>query len=699
MVGYGSSFRLAQRPGWENCYVDYEGLKLILTQIEAVYEAAQLEREEEEQHMQHGHGHGHGHGHSFSSWQYDVVANDATFLSYQYNNNTGNNYNSFTFQQEDGASVKPLVSAVDHGYANTMTATAAGAGVMESHFRHPYVRSNSEPYLERGRESREKRHIIRAHKQARQLAERFLGRLQSEVEKISLFSLARQGELADTIGSLRFGEQTLRGNTTLNDDRYSQHLRDASSAAAALDTISYTNDPHYLHPSASSSSNDESEDNNERANNTEHRYVRNPSSTAPTRRGVKSFSRSQRRNDFYHQLDSPPHSSNQPMFHRWDLFAGEDLMLSTGVDEADAYVNVGVELLHLLRYISINAMAVRKVLKKHDKLLFKCMLGQNENSDKYPPECIDETSLERKRLSGGADCHLQNLTNSISVDAIFESLQSALCEYQYEESRADTLKKSKVGMNTGFKLFKGSERSWKTTESFEPPNTRALSDTEYENNSKASSDYLSLPNLSLNRLEWTVMTISSLRDASKVVNAPFHAFFHRSALVVAGQDLRGLHGSSREALDLLLRFHPDEILDRFLPSGTPLTKARHRKAPSFDFSVPTDLRFDTSEKFDWLTHYLNVMSSFLFTMNYYIVVPSAPEFVSYLGYHPSFAGALIGVTALAAIIATVIYSYKPLVSSYRSVLLTSAAFSVTGEKFLWLFEDVFTRYLPSNFRK
>ena len=38
MVSFGSQLRLARRPGWEEAYFDYEALKLMLTQIEAVYE-------------------------------------------------------------------------------------------------------------------------------------------------------------------------------------------------------------------------------------------------------------------------------------------------------------------------------------------------------------------------------------------------------------------------------------------------------------------------------------------------------------------------------------------------------------------------------------------------------------------------------------------------------------------------------------
>eukprot|EP00957_Ditylum_brightwellii_P036147 2738910-Ditylum_brightwellii.AAC.1 len=38
MVGFSSSLRMSRRRGWESAYLNYESLKLLLTQIEAVYE-------------------------------------------------------------------------------------------------------------------------------------------------------------------------------------------------------------------------------------------------------------------------------------------------------------------------------------------------------------------------------------------------------------------------------------------------------------------------------------------------------------------------------------------------------------------------------------------------------------------------------------------------------------------------------------
>lgn len=49
MVGFGSSLRKARRPGWEGAYLDYETLKLLLSQIESIYEEeAQRTRDDED---------------------------------------------------------------------------------------------------------------------------------------------------------------------------------------------------------------------------------------------------------------------------------------------------------------------------------------------------------------------------------------------------------------------------------------------------------------------------------------------------------------------------------------------------------------------------------------------------------------------------------------------------------------------------
>eukprot|EP00957_Ditylum_brightwellii_P050925 3862566-Ditylum_brightwellii.AAC.1 len=63
------------------------------------------------------------------------------------------------------------------------------------------------------------------------------------------------------------------------------------------------------------------------------------------------------------------------MFQMSDNVIGEDFLLLSAVDEADAYVMVAVELMHLLRFIYVNVTATQKICKKHDQLLAYRMLG------------------------------------------------------------------------------------------------------------------------------------------------------------------------------------------------------------------------------------------------------------------------------------------------------------------------------------
>ena len=72
MVGFGSSLRMARRPGWEEAYLDYEALKLLLTQIEAVYE--------EEAHLQQQRQQLHGGGHQHQGTLDDLRDLDVMFV-------------------------------------------------------------------------------------------------------------------------------------------------------------------------------------------------------------------------------------------------------------------------------------------------------------------------------------------------------------------------------------------------------------------------------------------------------------------------------------------------------------------------------------------------------------------------------------------------------------------------------------------
>ena len=115
-----------------------------------------------------------------------------------------------------------------------------------------------------------------------------------------------------------------------------------------------------------------------------------------------------------------------------DRILGEDqAFLRNAVDEADAYTQVGIEVLHLLRYICVNAMATRKILKKHDKLLSKISSS---------PAQRDQSRRDAHRLAGGADAHMRAMCNSYGISAVTASLRAALAEFQTAHRRAAALR-------------------------------------------------------------------------------------------------------------------------------------------------------------------------------------------------------------------------------------------------------------------
>ncbi len=114
MVGYGESLAKARRPGWESAYIEYGNLKLIVEEVERLYK---------------------------------------TLEETPFNSPTA------SFNDEKEALLEEGMNSLDE--AETLEKAAAHS-------------------------------------------ELFLRVLRKQVEKVSLFALSRQGELADAVGSLRF---------------------------------------------------------------------------------------------------------------------------------------------------------------------------------------------------------------------------------------------------------------------------------------------------------------------------------------------------------------------------------------------------------------------------------------------------------------------------------------------------------------
>mmetsp|Transcript_30028 Transcript_30028/g.72886 ORF Transcript_30028/g.72886 Transcript_30028/m.72886 type:complete len:592 (-) Transcript_30028:1207-2982(-) len=81
---------------------------------------------------------------------------------------------------------------------------------------------------------------------------------------------------------------------------------------------------------------------------------------------------------------------------------------------------------------------------------------------------------------------------------------------------------------------------------------------------------------------------------------------------------------------------------------------------------------------DSISMALNLMSILLYTINYYIVSPTANHYASILGYDGAFGASLIGASSFAAIFAAFLYSFWYTRSSIKSALIFSTVCALVG---------------------
>ncbi|KAK1740900.1 SPX domain-containing protein [Skeletonema marinoi] len=280
------------------------------------------------------------------------------------------------------------------------------------------------------REERIPHHLRAAHVRAAAITERFRGLLRAEVEKVILFANSRLGELSDTIGCLRYSSY----EDGQDDRKAHPHLADGGIHQLSS---SDEEDGGGHHASDASSSSDGE------AQNLDITIEQD----AATRRQIITRDRMR---------------MMRPLFQKAD-FLGEDFSLLSAVDEADAYAAVGVELMHLLKFVCVNIIAVRKICKKHDRLLSNRMVGgyykrlaaeakKSQNQGGYhhqfhwnEPQFGGTLSNPGDPASTGGyiygiyDTKIQHIANSTTMQTVSSSLSIALADFEASQSRSARL--------------------------------------------------------------------------------------------------------------------------------------------------------------------------------------------------------------------------------------------------------------------
>mmetsp|Transcript_13898 Transcript_13898/g.26167 ORF Transcript_13898/g.26167 Transcript_13898/m.26167 type:complete len:1367 (+) Transcript_13898:71-4171(+) len=710
MVGYGNSLERARRPGWDAAYLDYASLKSLLEEVERLHTAAtRAPGGGDDVNGSNGNGHSHG---SYTSKRGDFLTAPASSgvgkeCTVAGNNNT--NSSELVALLGTTASISPLMQQQGAGAVSTISSKSDDPTNL---FLKTVVEGDMEEENLAASTTLIKSPKQRIQFQAYEASELFLSTLRKEVEKVSLFALSRQGELADAVGSLRFNPPLDDGGAGGRGDELSK-----SSHPLFQKNLTVRHDSKSHHDGGDYGSIQEEQHNHQSfrsdtnlANDDEgHSFepedgpmanelwfllpTITPGRTTSTSSASGGSTVTTTNSSLLFRESLETSTAPRPLFTgdailrtkngdsstKWrqpgsttmnaalsisnggaeqeECEEGRDAEGARGggtphhheggeqcYDCLDPFTFIGVELLHLLRFICVNAMGVRKILKKYDKIVEKYV--DNSANDQNSKLRDDLNNIQPFSTNISPDAHLQQLTNSDSIAAITSSLLRA------------SVKTGSVNL--------------------------------------ASMEKFLIHDEALLRFKCSIDCIDILREYANVVNEPFPAFLSRQAMIVTGYNLGGIEGMKQRALEVLLTFDPDTIL---LMDKLELLEWQQRcwqytfttggyKMRKTTFDMVEDAARAAGGHKEGITlvwggvngtsMLINMMSTLLYTVNYYIIAPTANRYAIYLGTNGAFGSTLIGASSFAALFAAVLYSIWYNMFSFKSALVFSSICPFVG---------------------
>ena len=196
----------------------------------------------------------------------------------------------------------------------------------------------------------------------RRYSTEFMSMLHSEIEKVTLFCLSRLGDLAHSLGALRFDADTLHEYPDEDHDDDDEEYAKKTGAVAEGAEENMKRTMHYrgLNP------NDPGERDSlltvaERAEENKKRTT-NHLGLNPNDPGERDSLLTAADSRSYNGMSPSRRMANAILFHRENL-ATLIGSRSNGVDDKfGVYAEIGVELLHLLKFSCMNAVGVRNYL-------------------------------------------------------------------------------------------------------------------------------------------------------------------------------------------------------------------------------------------------------------------------------------------------------------------------------------------------
>ena len=462
---------------------------------------------------------------------------------------------------------------------------------------------------------------VRLHSRA------FTNKLHVEIEKVTLFCLSRLGDLAHSLGALRFDETNGSNNNDNN--------RRGAVFAPTLDRAENGLDDH-----------EEEEWRVEQSQpqvGTERQLLIPGKKNTPPTYGNNDVTPPRRQ-----RTASSLWKSNDIMFHSETLSIrrrSSDDDDDNTMDKFGIYARIGVELLHLLKFATLNSVGIRKIVKKYEKtFLLHPLVHERGISDVILNN--DNSSIHDRLL---------HLTSDASFNTVYASLIDALAE-----------------SNDGLILTNTNEGSSKH-------HRRGLSES-MKRSRDAVIQYLQQPrnedddtvhkSRSILQLECTVLSINAIQDFANAVSAPFQGYLSRKAMIVRGGNDNGgdLGSSNKRAIDVLVSFDPQFILEMNEVELSEwctraASKAGSKKGHTRETSTTTiNLDVLTTKDRSWggvdnVTLVINLLSVVLYTVNYYIISPTANSYAILLGTEGAYGATLIGGKLLIRILCLEVYDY------------------------------------------
>ncbi len=303
------------------------------------------------------------------------------------------------------------------------------------------------------------------------------------------------------------------------------------------------------------------------------------------------------------------------------------------------YEIIADELLHLIHFVDLNVTAVRKILKKHDKIY-----TMNKISNEYLSRSIINVIQNSNKNSGGHyyDSHLNQLYHYGGISALVTSLKLAF----YELSNHERFLMSQLNSLKSFTAMDGNDNSTSFA-SWSP--VRTMKKTFGSTPSFDMYATIVPPNDSSSSHHYHVETILFRIDIARN-----HLYESKEYVNVLASQLMMLDG---EDVD-------DDYFDAMMTESMREEQDIRKEAGR-----------STSQK---ISSWLNLISTFLYMTNYYIVAPTCGPYAEALGSSSALGGIIIGMTPLAALMASVLYAWWSNYS-YKSALLFASCCCIFGD--------------------